>query len=436
MHWALMLLCIFGGVTSLMLAGMPVALAFLVVDIAGVPIFFGPTGIEQLIVSMFSSIATFTLLPLPLFVLMGELLYHSGVGPVIISTIDQWLGRVPGRLSLLAVSAGTLFATLTGTSVGSVAMLGSTLLPDMERRGYKQPMTLGPIMASGGLAVMIPPSGLAVLLGVIGEISVGQTLVAIVIPGLLLALVYAIYIVLRAHFQPELAPPYDVAKVSFREKMRGIVSYILPIGIVIFMVIGVIVLGIATPSEAAASGVLGTMLLAAYHRQLTFEVMWKSLRSTLEVSAMILLIISGATAFGQILALSGASQGLSQLAINLPVAPIIIIIAMQAVVLVMGMFMEVVSIMLITLPIFMPIVKTLGFDPVWFGVLFLVNSEVALISPPFGISLFVMKAVAPAGTTMRDVYVASIPFVGLIIFVMALIMIFPDITLWLPRVAG
>jgi len=167
-HWALMLLCIFGGVTSLMLAGMPVALAFLVVDIVGVLIFFGPTGIEQLIVSMFSSIATFTLLPLPLFVLMGELLYHSGVGPVIISTIDQWLGRVPGRLSLLAVSAGTLFATLTGTSVGSVAMLGSTLLPDMERRGYKQPMTLGPIMASGGLAVMIPPSGLAVLLGVIG----------------------------------------------------------------------------------------------------------------------------------------------------------------------------------------------------------------------------------------------------------------------------
>jgi len=431
-----MLLCIFGGVTSLMLAGMPVALAFLFVDVVGVLVFFGATGIEQLIVSMFSSIATFTLLPLPLFVLMGELLYHSGVGPVIISTIDQWLGRIPGRLSLLAVSAGTLFATLTGTSVGSVAMLGSTLLPDMQRRGYKQPMTLGPIMASGGLAVMIPPSGLAVLLGVIGEISVGQTLVAIVIPGLLLALVYAIYIVLRAYFQPELAPPYDVAKVSFREKMRGVVSYILPIGIVIFMVIGVIVLGIATPSEAAASGVLGTMLLAAYHQQLTFEVMWKSLRSTLEVSAMILLIISGATAFGQILALSGASQGLSQLAVNLPVAPIVIIIAMQAVVLVMGMFMEVVSIMLITLPIFMPIVKTLGFDPVWFGVLFLVNSEVALISPPFGISLFVMKAVAPAGTSMRDVYFASIPFVGLIIFVMALIMIFPDTALWLPRVAG
>jgi tripartite ATP-independent transporter DctM subunit len=436
MHWSLMLLFIFGGVTTLMLGGMPVALAFLLIDIAGIIVFFGPTGLQQLIVSMFSSLATFTLLPLPLFVLMGELLYHSGVGPVIINTVDQWLGRIPGRLSLLAVSAGTLFATLTGTSVGSVAMLGSTLLPDMQRRGYKQPMTIGPIMASGGLAVMIPPSGLAVLLGVIGEVSVGQTLVAIVVPGLLLAFVYAVYIVLRAYLQPSLAPPYEVPKVALHEKMRGLVSYVLPIGIVVFLVIGVIILGIATPSEAAASGVLGTMLLAAYHRRLTLDVLWKSLRSTLEISTMILLIISGATAFGQILALSGASRGLSELAASVQVAPILIIIAMQAVILVMGMFMEVVSIMLITLPIFMPIVKTLGFDPVWFGVLFLVNCEVALISPPFGMSLFVMKAVAPAGTTMSDVYVASVPFVGLIMFVMALIMIFPDIALWLPRIAG
>lgn len=436
MHWSVMLLFIFGGVTSLMLAGMPVALAFLIVDIFGVFFFFGAAGLQQLIVSMFSSLATFTLLPLPLFVLMGELLYHSGVGPQIISTVDRWLGRIPGRLSLLAVSSGTLFASLTGTSVGSVAMLGSTLLPDMQRRGYKQPMTLGPIMASGGLAVMIPPSGLAVLLGVIGEISVGQTLVAIVIPGFLLAFVYAVYIVSRAYLQPHLAPPYDTAKVPLREKVRGLVAYVLPIGIVIFLVIGVMVLGIATPSEAAASGVLGTMLLAAYHRQLNFEVIWKSLRSTLEISAMILLIISGATAFGQILALSGASKGLSELAVNLPIAPILVIIAMQAVVLVMGMFMEVVSIMLITLPIFMPIVKTLGFDSVWFGVLFLINCEIALISPPFGISLFVMKAVAPPGTTMRDVYVASVPFVGLIVFVMALIMIFPGLALWLPRVGG
>lgn len=434
MHWSVMLLLIFGGVTSLMMAGMPVALAFLFVDLVGIYFFFGGAGFQQLIVSMFSSLATFTLLPLPLFVLMGELLYHSGVGPVIISTIDQWLGKIPGRLSLLSVSAGTLFATLTGTSVGSVAMLGSTLLPDMERRGYKKPMTLGPIMASGGLAIMIPPSGLAVLLGVIGEISVGQTLIAIVIPGFLLAFVYAVYIIVRAYLQPDLAPAYEVVPVSMREKLWGLLSYVLPITIVIFLVIGVIVLGIATPSEAAASGVVGTMLLAAYHRQLTFEVIWKSLRSTLEISAMILLIISGATAFGQVLALSGASQGLSELAVNLPVAPIVIIIAMQAVVLVMGMFMEVVSIMLITLPIFMPIVKTLGYDPVWFGVLFLINSEVALISPPFGISLFVMKAVAPPGTTMRDVYAASVPFMGLILFVMALIMVFPGIATWLPTV--
>ena len=434
MHWSVMLLLIFGGVTSLMMAGMPVALAFLAIDIIGTYFFFGLAGMQQQIVSMFSSIATFTLLPLPLFILMGELLYHSGVGPIIINTIDQWLGRIPGRLSLLAVGTGTLFATLTGTSVGSVAMIGSTLLPDMQARGYKQPMTLGPIMASGGLAVMIPPSGLAVLLGVIGEISVGQMLVAIVIPGFLLAAVYAAYIILRCYIQPDLAPAYHVETVPLREKLFGVLAYVLPIGIVIFFVIGVVVLGIATPSEAAASGVLGTLLLVGVHRLLTVKVLIKSLSSTLEITAMILLIISGATAFGQILALSGASRGLSELAINLPVAPIFIIIAMQAVVMVMGMFMEVVSIMLITLPIFMPIVNSLGYDPVWFGTLFMVNCEVALISPPFGMSLFVMKAVAPPGTTLQDVYAASFPFVGLIVFVMALIMIFPGLALWLPNV--
>lgn len=433
MHWSLMLLIIFGGVFSLMASGMPVAVAFFAVDAIGLYYFYGSAGLQQMIVSIFSSISIFSLLPLPLFVLMGELLFHSGVAPVIIAAVDQWLGKLPGRLSLLAVGTGTLFATLTGTSVGSVAMLGSTLIPEMERRGYRQPMTLGPLMASGGLAVMIPPSGLAVLLAVIGEFSVGDTLVAIVLPGLLLATTYIIYIVGRCYLQPSLAPAYDVPLVSLMEKLRSVVAYILPIGIVIFLVIGVILLGIATPSEAAASGVLGTMLLAGYHRRLTWRVFVTSLSSTLEISVMILLIIGGATAFGQILALSGASRGLTELTISLPIAPILVIIAMQGVVLIMGMFMEVVSIMLITLPVFMPIVKSLGYDPVWFGVLFMMNAEVALISPPFGMSLFVMKAVAPPGTTMRDVYAASFPFMALILFDMAVVMLFPGLALWLPN---
>jgi len=431
--WPVLLALLFGGLAALMLTGMPVAIAFLIVNLIGFLVFFGDaSGLSQLVASMGSSISTFTLLPLALFVMMGEVLYHSGVGPEIIRTVDQWLGRLPGRLSVLAVAAGTLFATLTGTSVGSVAMLGSTLLPEMERRGYQKPMTMGPIMASGGLAVMIPPSGLAVLIGAIGEISVGKILVAIIIPGLLLAICYAVYIVIRATLQPSLAPPYDVPAVSLREKLITTGAYVLPIGIVVFLVIGVILLGIATPSEAAASGVLGTMLLAAYHRRLTWDVVRKSVRSTLEITTMILFIIATATAFGQMLALSGATRGLITFVTTLAIPPFAVIVGMQLVILVLGMFMEVVSIMLITLPIFMPVVRALEFDPVWFAVVFLVNAEVALISPPFGISLFVMRGVSGPETRMTEVYAAAIPFCFLIIFVMALIMVFPQIALWLP----
>ena len=437
MSWPLLLAALFGGLAVLMMTGMPVAIAFLVVNLVGFYVFFGgAAGLSQLVTSIGSSISIFTLVPLALFVMMGELLFHSGVGPEIIRTVDQWLGRLPGRLSVLAVAAGTLFATLTGTSVGSVAMLGSTLIPEMEQRGYKKPMTMGPIMASGGLAIMIPPSGLAVLIGAIGEISVGKILVAIIIPGLLLALTYAVYIVSRCWLQPSLAPAYAVHEVSLREKIVTTASYVLPIGIVIFLVIGVILLGIATPSEAAASGVLGTMILAAYHRRLTWAVLWKSVMSTLEITTMILFIIATATSFGQVLALSGATRGLTSLVTGLPVSAFAVVVGMQLVVLVLGMFMEVVSIMLITLPIFMPVVRALGFDPVWFAVVFLINAEVALISPPFGISLFVMRGVATPGTRMADVYAAAIPFCLLIVLVMGMVMVFPQVALWLPSLVS
>lgn len=435
MNWAEAFALIIGSMVTLLAAGMPVFIAFLAVDLIGLFfIFNGTAGPQQLIVSIFSAVSTFTLVPLALFILMGEVLFHSGVAPVLISTVDKWLGRLPGRLSLLAVCAGTLLSTLTGASTASVAMLGSTLVPEMTRRGYRGQMTMGPIMASGGLAVMIPPSGLAVLLAVIAEISVGNMLIAIIIPGLLLASIYSIYIVVRCHFQPFLAPDYKVEIVSFSEKMRATIAYVLPIGIVIFLVIGVMFLGIATPSEAAATGVCGTMLLAAYHRRLTRYVLIKSFSATVQITVMILLIIAGATTFGQILALSGATRGLTEVVTKLPIAPILIVIAMQIVIMIMGMFMEVVSIMLIALPIFMPVIRSLGYDPLWFGVLVMMNAETAMISPPFGMSLFVMKSVSAPGTSMRDVYNAAFPFWGLIVIGMTLVMVFPQLTLWLPSV--
>jgi tripartite ATP-independent transporter DctM subunit len=316
--------------------------------------------------------------------------------------------------------------------MASTAMLGSILVPEMETRGYKKPMSLGPILGSGGLAIMIPPSGLAVLLGAIGEISIGKILIAIIIPGLLMAIFYAAYIIIRCWLQPSIAPAYEVSHTPLSEKLSATVRYILPLGLVIFLVIGVIFLGVATPSEAAATGTFGTAILAFFNGRLTWKVIKKATGGTLAVVGMVLLIIAGATAFAQILAYSGATQGLCNFATGLPVAPFIIIIAIQIIILFLGCLMDVVAIMMVTIPIFVPVVVSLDFSTVWFAAIFLLNIEMAGTTPPFGMGLMVMKGVAPPGTTMEDIYLAALPFLGCDLVVMALMIAFPKIALWLP----
>lgn len=436
MEWQWILILIFGSLVALMLTGMPIAFCFMLINIVGMYVFFGMLGLEQLISSMYSSLNTFVLLPIPLFILMGEIMFHSGIAPVLIKTIDKWLGRIPGRLSMLSVSVGTILSTLTGTSLASVAVLGSVLVPEMEKHGYKKSMSLGPILGSGGLAMMIPPSALAVLCGAIAELSIGRILMAIIFPGLLMAFIYAAYIIVRCLLQPSIAPTYEVETVPLSEKLLATVKYVLPQGIVVFLVVGVIFLGVATPSEAAATGCLGTFALAICYRRLSWEVLKKAVFGTLNVTGMIFLIMCGATAFSQILSFSGATTGITNLATQLDVHPMVIIVMMQIIILFLGGLLDVVSIMMITLPIFVPVVVTLGYDPIWFAVLFLLNIEMAGTSPPFGLSLFVMKGVAPKDTTMADIYWAALPFIGLDLIAMVMLMTFPGIALWLPGLMG
>jgi tripartite ATP-independent transporter DctM subunit len=434
LEWQLVLLIIFAGLIALMATGMPIALCFMLINVVGVFVFFGGTiGLDQLIRSIYTSLTTFILLPIPLFILMGELIFHSGIALLVIDVLDKWLGRLPGRLGLLAVLSGTLFSALTGASVASTAILGSVLVPEMEKRGYKKPMSLGPILGSGGLAIMIPPSGLAVLLGAIGEISVGKILVAIIIPGLLMAVLYAGYIIIRCRLQPSIAPAYDVIPTPLSTKLMGLVRYVLPLGLIVFLVIGVIILGIATPSEAAASGCIGVLIVMLLYRRMSWEAIKKSFHGTLKVTGMIFLIIAGANAFSQILSYSGASSGLTDLATGLHLRPLFLVIAMQVVILIMGGFMSLVAIMMITLPVFVPLISALGYDPVWFATIFLLNIEMALTTPPLGMNLYVMKGAAPAGTTMGDIVWAALPFLICDAIAMGLIIAFPQLALWLPN---
>jgi len=435
MEWWLILPIIFGSFIILMLAGMPVAFSFMLINLVGVAVFWGGViGLRQLILSIFESVTFFAMLPVPLFILMGEVLFRSGMGTRMLDALERLLGRLPGRLSLVAVGGGVLIGALSGNSWASAAMLGSVLEPEMEARGYKKPMTLGPIMGSGVLAIIIPPSGMSVVLASLAAISVGGLLIAGVIPGLIMAAFFTIYIIGRCILQPDIAPSYAVTRLSLSERFRPAMRNVLPLGVIVFSVIGLMLMGVATPSEAAAFGALSTFVLAAAYRSLNWGVVKTAFAGTLNTTVMIFMIFCGSTAFSQILAYSGATKGMVELAVSLPVAPIILLIGTQLIVVFMGMFMEQMSILMITLPIFMPLCAVFGWNPLWFGLMMLINMGIANLSPPFGVLLFVMKGVSPPDTTMGDIYRAAIPFVIMDFIVILLVMAFPPIATWLPGI--
>lgn len=434
MDWWLVLILIFGGFAVLIGAGLPVAFAFMLINLICAYFFWGGiSGLHQIILSIFESITFFALLPVPLFVLMGEALFQSGMGTRMLDALDKMLGKLPGRLSLVAVSGGVIISVLCGNTWASTAMLGSMLVPEMRKRGYHSVMTLGPIMAGGALAIIIPPSGMAVVLATLAGISVGGLLIAGLIPGLVMAAMFALYIILRCTLQPHIAPSYDIKSRSLSERFLPVVKYVVPLGLIVFAVIGLMMLGWATPSESAAFGVIATFLLALAYGGLSWEVVRKTFTGTMATTTMILMIFCASTAFGQLLSFSGASRGMVELAVGLPISPIFLLIMIQLMVIFLGMFMDQLSILMVTLPIFMPLCKVLGWDPIWFGAMLLINMSVANLSPPFGIELFVMKAVSPPDITMAEIYRASFPVILMEIAVIVLIMVFPAMAIWLPR---
>jgi tripartite ATP-independent transporter DctM subunit len=417
----------------LMALGMPVALAFLAANILGAWIFMGgERGIVGLLNNGWGALTTFALVPIPLFLLMGEVFFQTGLGQRMFSAIDRLLGRLPGRLSYVTVLGGTGFSTLSGSSMGSTALMGSLMVPEMGRRGYKKHMSIGPILGTGGLAIIIPPSALAVLLATLAQIDVGALLIAGVIPGLILACFYVATIYLQTRLDPEAAPPYDVPPISGGEKVMLLLRDVVPmVGLMVVIVI-MMINGIVTPSEAAAFGALGVLILAALYRCLSWEAIRKSVRGALRVTLMAYLIVFGSATFSQLLAFSGASRGLITWATGFDLDPIAMLLVMFGVLLILGMFMEQISIMLLTVPIFFPLATQLGFDPIWFGLIMLLALEISFTTPPFGLLLFVMKGVAPPDTTMREIYRAAFPFILCSLLLVALLIAFPILATWLP----
>ena len=303
MEWWLVISLLFGGMVFLLLTNLPIAFAFLVVNIVAAYFFLGGIpGLVAVVTGVFSSITTFTLLPVPFFILMGELIFHSGLGLNAVNVLDKWLGKLRGRLSILAIMMGVIIGALSGSTIATCALLGTILLPDMLKRGYSKNMSLGPLMGVGTVDALIPPNALTVVLASLANIDVGQLLMAGIVPGIIMSGLYLIYVVLWCRIKPEEAPMYDVPHISLKEKVMATVQYLLPLGFIIFMVIGFIFLGVATPTEAAATGTLGSFILALIYRRLNWEIVKKSVMGTVKVTVMIFMIIIVSSTYGEILA--------------------------------------------------------------------------------------------------------------------------------------
>jgi tripartite ATP-independent transporter DctM subunit len=306
----------------------------------------------------------------------------------------------------------------------------------MLKRGYSKNMSLGPLMGVGTVDALIPPNALTVVLASLANIDVGQLLMAGIVPGIIMSGLYLAYIVLWCRIFPKEAPMYDVPHIPLKEKVMVTVQYLLPLGFIIFMVIGLIFLGVATPTEAAATGTLGSFILTLVYRCLNWEVIKKSVMGTVKVTTMIFMIIIVSSTYGEILAFTGAASGMTNFITNLTVPPIVILIGMLIVVLIMGCFMETVAIMMITIPIYMPVINAFGYNTVWFGVLMLIALETGLITPPFGVTLFVMKGVAPSEITMGDIWRAVTPYVIVDVLCIVLVLIMPFLATVVPSLMG
>jgi tripartite ATP-independent transporter DctM subunit len=437
MEWWLIISLLFGGMVLLLLTNLPIAFAFLVVNVVAAYFFLGGVpGLIAVVTGVFTSITTFTLLPVPFFILMGELIFHSGLGLSAVNVLDKWLGRIRGRLSVLAIIMGVIIGALSGSTIATCALLGTILLPDMLKRGYSKNMSLGPLMGVGTVDALIPPNALTVVLASLANIDVGQLLIAGIVPGMIMTGLYLVYVIGWCHIFPNEAPMYDVPHVPLKEKVVTTVQYLLPLGLIVFMVIGFIFLGVATPTEAAATGTLASFILAIAYRRLNWEIMKKSVMGTVKVTVMIFMIVIVSTTYGEILAFTGAAAGMTSFISNLSTPPIVILIGMLIVIMILGCFMETVAIMMITIPIYMPVVNAFHYDPIWFGVMMLIALETGLITPPFGVTLFVMKGVAPPEITMADIWKAVTPYVVVDLVCLALVLAIPALATVIPSLMG
>jgi len=427
----LVTLILFSSLVIGIALGFPIAFVLAGIGVIFTFILWGTQALLMLPSMLYAEGTSFLLIAVPLFVLMANFLEASDIADDLYQAMYYWLGFLPGGLASGTVLICAIFAAMAGISGVATITMGLIAIPSMLKRNYSKKLALGTVSAGGALGILIPPSIIAVIYGSITGTSVGRLFMGGIIPGILLSLFFIAYITLLALINPKMAPPLK-EKHPLKEKLILLKGLIFPLGLII-LVLGSIYGGIATPTEAAAIGAFGAMLCCIVRKKFTWELLQTAVWRTFKITVMAIWIVFGAACFTSIYSIGGASEFILGLIQGLQVLPIIILIFMLLIWLVLGMFLDPLGMLLITVPVFVPIATTLGFDPLWFGILFIISSESAYITPPFGFNLFYMKAIVPESVTMLDIYLSIIPFVFLQLLLMVLVVIFPDIALWIPN---
>lgn len=428
----LITLILFAALVVLLLTGLP--LAFVLGSIAVIFTYFlwGPYALMAIPANTLGVMQNFILSAIPLFIFMGLVLQKSRLAGAMYDAVHKWAGGLRGGLAMGTVIICMLFAAMTGTSGGATVSMGVLALPSMLERRYKKNIVIGSIAAGGALGILIPPSVLMIVYALFANESVGALFAAGVFPGLLMGGVFIAYIAIRCFFQKDIGPAIaSDERASWAEKFQSLKSVVLPV-LLILLVLGTIFFGVATPTEAAAIGALGSLICAAISKSLSWSVFKESSFETLKLSCMVVWIIIGGSCFAALYTAIGAVEFLKEIINALPVSKYLILFGIQISFLILGMLMDPGAIIMICTPVFVPLIKSLGFDPVWFGILFIMNMEMGYLTPPFGFNLFYMKAIVPPDVKMTDIYKAIIPFVLLQALCLLIIILFPQIALWLP----
>jgi len=426
------LIVMFGGLTVFMLTGLPIAFVLGGLSLLFTVTLWNADAVVILVLQIFDTMRSEALLGIPLYILMASILQRSGVIEDLYAAMEKWFGRVRGGLAVGTVVICVIMAAMTGVVGAAVTAMGVLALPEMLRRKYDPQLATGTICAAGTLGILIPPSVLTIVYAVTAQVSIGKMLIAGIMPGFILAALYIAYVVAISYFRPGIVPTGSGERVPISEKLRSLRSLVLP-AILIVLILGSIFFGVATPTEAAAVGVVGAMIAAALRRRLSMDSLSHSAIETLKVTSMILWITIGAKAYVSIFTGLGGADTLLNFIRSLDVHPYMILAVMMLILIFLGTVLDEIGIILLTVPVFLPIVRLLGFDEVWFGVLYAVTIQMGYISPPFGYTLFYIKGALPPHLGMDTVYRGIVPFFVLQVIGLLICAAFPGLITWLPR---